>query len=45
MCDLPRVLVDLGTVGEPFGIGFMIGAGAILTVVPLRMILRWVQSL
>ena len=38
-CDFAKVMVDLSTLGEPFGYGFMAGAGSVLTALPVRLLI------
>lgn len=39
MCEFQTVLYSVSELTEPFGIGFMVGAGAVLTVLPVRMLI------
>lgn len=45
MCDLPRVLLELSGLSEVFGQGFLVGAGVVLSAIPIRLILGSVKSM
>ena len=43
-CDLPRVLVEVSTLAEPFSIGFVACALAVFSAIPARMLIRFVSG-
>jgi hypothetical protein len=44
-CDLPRVFFEMTDLVEPFSIGFVSAALAVLSAVPVRMLVSWFRSL
>lgn len=44
-CDLPRLFFEQADLVQPFTVGFMSAALAVLSAVPVRMLLSWFRSL
>lgn len=42
-CGFARVLVEYSVLSEAWGVGFFLGSAAILSAVPVRMLVRFIS--